>query len=312
LNTTYPKITVITPSFNQGSYIEETIQSVVSQNYPNLQYIIMDGGSTDNTVDVIKKYQGKIDHWVSEKDSGQSNAINKGLKLATGDIVNWLNSDDQLADNALFDIARLYNANPNCGVFIGQTDFFSKEIHYGTGGRVVFNTREMTFAFGQVNQPAMFYKKTSLQKMGFLNESLHYCMDIDWWLKYLLYFAADTIAETTTIWAKFRFHDSSKTLVNPLEFKKEKYRIYKKIFQFYGFGDGSENNGIDDRNYPASTTLNLKKARNYYYLWRSDELMIEKKKLRSFRFWFKVNPLKLENSEKKRYLAILKNNLLTI
>ena len=91
----FPKITIITPSYNQGQFIEETILSVINQGYPNLEYIIMDGGSTDNTVEVIKKYSDHINYWVSEKDKGQSNAINKGLHRATGDIINWLNSDDQ-------------------------------------------------------------------------------------------------------------------------------------------------------------------------------------------------------------------------
>lgn len=97
----YPKITLVTPSFNQGEFIEETIRSVLLQNYPNLEYIIIDGGSTDDTVAIIKKYEKYISYWISEKDKGQSEAINKGLKIATGEIFNWLNSDDYYAPGTL-------------------------------------------------------------------------------------------------------------------------------------------------------------------------------------------------------------------
>ena len=97
----HPKISIITPSFNQGRYIEQTIRSVIEQDYPNLEYIIIDGGSTDETVDIIKKYQDRIAFWVSEADSGQSDAINKGFLKSSGEIINWLNSDDYMAPGTL-------------------------------------------------------------------------------------------------------------------------------------------------------------------------------------------------------------------
>lgn len=108
-----PRISIITPSYNQGQYIEETICSVLSQNYPNLEYIIIDGGSTDQSVEIIKKYQSQITYWVSEPDKGQADAINKGLARITGDWFNWLNSDDILMPNALHNLARMIQANPS-------------------------------------------------------------------------------------------------------------------------------------------------------------------------------------------------------
>lgn len=102
------KISIITPSYNQGQFIEETIQSVIQQSYANVEYIVIDGGSKDNTIDIIKKYESKITYWESKKDKGQSDAINKGLAIATGDIVAWLNSDDMYTENALKRVANIF------------------------------------------------------------------------------------------------------------------------------------------------------------------------------------------------------------
>ena len=106
----YPKISIVTPTYNQGSYIEECIQSILDQGYPNLDYIIIDGGSIDNTVDIIKKYQDQLSYWVSEKDEGLYDALNKGFKKATGEIFGWLNSDDILHRKSLFTVADIFNS----------------------------------------------------------------------------------------------------------------------------------------------------------------------------------------------------------
>ena len=108
----YPKITVVTPSYNQGQFIEATIKSVIGQQYPNLEYIVCDGGSTDETVEILKKYADKITWWCSEKDKGQSDAINKGMHRATGDIVCWINSDDVLLPGTLLTVAKFFHDHP--------------------------------------------------------------------------------------------------------------------------------------------------------------------------------------------------------
>ena len=126
----FPRITIITPSFNQGLFIEETILSIIDQGYPNLEYIIMDGGSQDETVETIKKYESRISYWVSEKDKGQSDAINKGLHKATGDIINWINSDDQLTPGSLWLIAQHFIDNPDAVMVHGRIEYFGGTKNY--------------------------------------------------------------------------------------------------------------------------------------------------------------------------------------
>src|SRR5882672_3579012 len=115
----YPTISIVTPSYNQGSYLEKTILSVLDQEYPNIEYIVIDGGSTDNSVDIIKKYEKHLKYWVSEQDRGQSNAINKGFSHATGDLLAWLNSDDYYMPGALWTLATMAMANPEASAFVG-------------------------------------------------------------------------------------------------------------------------------------------------------------------------------------------------
>src|SRR5690606_31772171 len=123
--TDWPKISIVTPSYNQGQFIEETILSILNQNYPNLEYIIIDGGSTDNTVEIIKKYEDRITYWVSEKDNGQADAINKGLEQCTGEIFNWINSDDYLAKKSLYSIAIASIYNDNAKIIAGGCTHFT-------------------------------------------------------------------------------------------------------------------------------------------------------------------------------------------
>ena len=115
----HPKISVITPSYNQADFLEETILSVLNQNYPNLEYIIIDGGSTDRSVEIIKKYEKHLSYWVSEKDDGQSHAINKGLQHATGEIICWLCSDDLHVSDTLYTVAELFRLNPEIALLHG-------------------------------------------------------------------------------------------------------------------------------------------------------------------------------------------------
>lgn len=183
----YPKVSIVTPSYNQGEYIEQTIKSVVGQDYPNLEYIIIDGGSTDNSVDIIKKYADihSFISWVSEKDRGQSHAINKGFKLCTGEIVAWLNSDDVYEKNAIRNQVKILIDNPDVMLVYGDA-IIEDEV---TGISEKFKTAEpfdyyrLIHVNHMIMQPTTFWRKKLFDKIGYLDESLNYTMDWEFWIR---------------------------------------------------------------------------------------------------------------------------------
>lgn len=237
-----PKITIITPSFNQGQFIEQTIQSVIEQQYPNLEYIIIDGGSTDDTVDIIKKYQGYLTYWVSEKDDGQSEAINKGLALATGDIVNWLNSDDFYEPGALHVIAEAFQ-DQNVNVFCGRSRIFynnHSEERYSKGTDVFNGNLAKTIGWARIDQPETFFRKSAIDKIGPLNKDFHYVMDKEWWIRYLLMFGLSGVKKTEEVIVNFRIHDNSKTGSQLLKFEEETDQLYLKLAELFCFRQEEE------------------------------------------------------------------------
>lgn len=181
----YPKISVITPSYNQGKFLERTIQSILNQNYPNLEYIICDGGSTDESIDIIKKYSDKITWWCSEPDGGQTYAINKGMRKATGDIVCWINSDDVLLPNALQHVGKFFSANPNIDFIMGivleidKNDFIIKMTH------TILNKNLAQHGCYNINQQGMFWKRSLFNTIGYLQDDFHACMDAEFVIRLL-------------------------------------------------------------------------------------------------------------------------------
>lgn len=229
-----PKITIITPSFNQGKFIEETIDSILSQNYPNLEYIIIDGKSTDNTVEIIKKKEKYITYWESEKDKGQSEAINKGMRKATGDILTWICSDDLLLENSLQTVANHFLENPTVSLIHGKTKTFGEgyqdEITEGFHSDLsVDYFTHMCFP-----QPSSFFKREIFGKQGYkidgnknlVDESLHYSMDYDLLLRVVLNY---DILKVDDLFSAYRLHPASKTVSDWSKFEVEKDTVFLRL-----------------------------------------------------------------------------------
>ncbi len=204
-------ISIITPSYNQGQFLEDCIHSVINQNYANLEYIIIDGGSTDNSLEIIKKYQTNLTYWVSEPDHGQAEAINKGLRHATGEIVAWLNSDDFYLPHALEHVAQAYQATPTAPFYFGnglRVDQHGQPKRPHFPKTVIFNQEALLFGLNYILQPATFIRRESLEKVGYLDTNLHYGLDTDLWLR------LSTLGEPATIESQLavsREYSSTKT-----------------------------------------------------------------------------------------------------
>jgi glycosyltransferase involved in cell wall biosynthesis len=178
----WPRLSIVTPSYSQGRFIEETIRSILLQGYPNLEYIIIDGGSTDNTVEIIRKYEPWLAYWVSEPDRGQSDAINKGLARASGEIAAWLNCDDIYLPRASLTVAKCLAEHPHAALLYGGALFVND-----TGNRVQLG-RVREFDPNRpcettISQPAAFFRRLAFWEVGGLDIDLHYRMDLDLWIK---------------------------------------------------------------------------------------------------------------------------------
>lgn len=183
-----PLISIVTPSFNQAQFLDQTIRSVLDQNYSRLEYVIMDGGSTDGSVEIIKRYANRLTYWVSQKDRGQSDAINQGFTRCTGEILAWLNSDDYLMPGALAAVAESFARRPEAGAWVGDCQFVTPL----TGERELLESKVLDLDtlgarwqevfFGQ---PSCFFSSRAWKECGPLDENLHFSMDLDLWLKML-------------------------------------------------------------------------------------------------------------------------------
>ncbi|OHX37129.1 hypothetical protein BJL95_20870 [Methylomonas sp. LWB] len=207
----WPKISIITPSLNQGKFIEETIRSILLQNYPNLEYIVIDGGSTDNSIEIIKKYENWIHYWVSEKDEGQSHAINKGLEACTGDIIAWVNSDDTFANDTLFYVADKFNLN-DANWLIGIANIIdesSNRVGFRNPPKDVTQETFLCWTGNWFPQQSTFWNRKMLELIGHLDISLHYVMDVDLWWKMTK--RTSPIIENKVL-SNYRVHNKSKTV----------------------------------------------------------------------------------------------------
>jgi glycosyltransferase involved in cell wall biosynthesis len=206
-----PCVSVVTPSYNQASFLEETILSVLGQEYPKLEYIIIDGGSTDGSVDIIRKHADHLTYWISEPDKGQSDAINKGLKRATGEILAWLNSDDCYYPGALRAVVDIFQRLPEIGLVFGSAMFVEEDgtprsVYPGVD-RSYFNKLQYWRGW-DIPQPTLFFRRRVYDDFGGLDKSFRYALDYEWLLR---------VSRTTRAYcsdevlALYRLHEGSKT-----------------------------------------------------------------------------------------------------
>lgn len=204
------KISVVIPSYNQGKFLEETILSVINQNYPNLEIVVIDGDSTDNSKELINKYSAHFKYWISEKDNGQSEAINKGLKKCTGDIATWLCSDDLFTEGALHKVNELFKAMPDeIGLIHGSSIIFSgnKVIRLNKGNED--DSLENILSGMTFPQPSAFFRRSLLEQTGLLDENLHYGMDYDLFSKFAIISKFQFVDHCLS---KYRLHPESKSV----------------------------------------------------------------------------------------------------
>ena len=292
-----PKLSIIIPNYNYGNYIEETILSVINQNYPNTELIIIDGGSTDDSIEIIKKYNKHINYWISEKDNGQADAINRGLKVATGDYVAFMNSDDTYLDNAFVNIFN--NKKSVDKDFIYGDVMIGKSILESKPNKNKNNFLEISslilFYYSAsyiIPSQSVFVKRDFLLKnrLNFLNENLHYCMDLDWYCRISQY--NPTIYKYPKINAFFRINDSTKTVSQSSKMKKEALEI-----AFLYLKDLSE---IDFKIFYLNRLIYLVLNKIYQKKINPNLLML-------IRLIFKTNFIALEN---RKFLGVLKNQIL--
>ena len=230
----YPKISVITPSYNQADFLEETILSVLNQNYPNLEYIIIDGGSTDRSVEIIKKYEKHLSYWVSEKDNGQSHAINKGLQHATGEIICWLCSDDLHVSDTLHTVAELFQLNPEIALLHGTSILFGNRRKEQITGADFKDLPLRYYAIIPFPQPSSFFKRKVIEETGMLDESLHFGMDYDLLVRIALCYP---ILPVNKVLSRYRLHSSSKTVSQFKNFAGDWIKVFSRFLRSV---DGTE------------------------------------------------------------------------
>lgn len=200
---------MVTPSYNQGIFLEETIQSVLNQDYPNLEYIIIDGGSTDGSVDIIKRYEGYLAYWISEPDNGQTSGLMKGFDRATGDVFCWINSDDMLENRALFEVAKFFQNNPLARVVTGDATLIDER------GETIRIQRQMKFIrflwfydHNYITQSSTFWRRDLYEEVGGLNPIFYFGMDADLFIRFA---DVTNLYHVRKLWSRFRIYSNQKT-----------------------------------------------------------------------------------------------------
>jgi glycosyltransferase involved in cell wall biosynthesis len=210
LSSTEPLVSIVTPSLNQGRFLESAIRSVLAQDYRRIEYIVVDGGSTDGSLEIIKRYESRLAWWISEKDKGQTDALNKGLAKAKGGILAWLNSDDTYEPGAVKAAVNAAIDNPECGLVYGGANYIDE------AGRIIgrfpaaqTDYRRLRQGYVHIPQQASFFQAASWRAGGPLDTSFFFAMDYDLWVRIA---ASSQVKYIPQLWANFRLHSAAKTI----------------------------------------------------------------------------------------------------
>ncbi len=238
-----PLVSIITPSYNQAQFLEEAMRSVLEQDYPKLEYWVMDGKSTDGSLEIIKRYSERLAGWVSEKDKGQADGINKGFKRSQGEIVAWLNSDDRYLPGAISSAVALFQKHPEAAFIFSNVESIDE------GGKS-FNLMRYghwklaeLMQFNIIGQPGVFMNREVLEKAGYLDQSYHYLLDHELWLRMAC--LAEPVYAQGQVWAQARIHGKAKNVADAVKFGPEAFRLAKWL-------------GSDERFYPQNAHYHRK------------------------------------------------------
>jgi len=219
-------VSIITPSYNQSKYLEQTILSVLNQDYPQIEYIVVDGASSDGSVEIIKKYAARLAFWVSEKDNGQADAINKGFARAKGEIIAWLNSDDYYLSGTISAAVKVFDENPDVDLIYGNM------LAVDENGQTFNNLKyrqlalEDLLSFQIIGQPAVFMRRSVLQKTNGLDPAFHFLLDHLLWIQLA---KQGRILHVNQTWSAARYHAEAKNRAKAAEFGREAFRILETI-----------------------------------------------------------------------------------
>jgi len=226
-----PLVSIVTPSYNQGQFLEQTIQSVLDQEYPHIEYIVIDGGSTDGSLEILRRYSNRLAYWESEPDQGQAQAINKGLIRATGSILSWLNSDDLLLPETVERAIRFFIEHPEIDVVYGRIERIDEQGRLIPTpklpkDRVTF-AKELVIGESLVNQPGTFWRRLAMERAGLLDESLRYAMDYEYWMRIAM--NGGRFLRLDEIVARFRLSGFSKTVGQTAAMAVEQYTVLERL-----------------------------------------------------------------------------------
>ncbi len=222
------RVSIVTPSYNQGRFLSQTLNSIFDQNHQPLEVMVIDGGSTDNSVEVIKAFDSRLAYWVSEKDKGQADAINKGFRRVTGDIVAFLNSDDYYLPGAIAAALEVFEREPDVGVVYGQARWVTVTGEAVSQTRVNVDGQAMLEQFEGLPQPATFWRRAVLEKVGVLDPTFHFALDGEFFVRALGNFRAVSL---DAVLACMRLHPAAKSVSASTGFAPEVLRIAEKVIE---------------------------------------------------------------------------------